>query len=254
MMSDREQSGEPAPDAGESATDLAGTAGPGFDDALVMGVLEQNLGAVASDTTEPPWPAAAQPAQGDPPIGAQSATDASIVLDAVSNLAERLGRRIDGLQTIFERELRAEATRERVIDRLHAELQEYKSDLLLKIQRPIFVDLIQLHDDIAKMIEAKASTSGESESGTGLRGLLESVQTAIEDILYRQGVEPFLNEGTDFDPRRQRAVATVPASEPALNKTVAARVRKGFTAGEKIIRPEIVTVYTWRQSPPVAEA
>ena len=64
-------------------------------------------------------------------------------------------RRLDAIQAVLEREQRAEATRERVIDRLHAELQEYKQDLLLKVQRPIFVDLIQLHDDIGKMIEAR---------------------------------------------------------------------------------------------------
>jgi molecular chaperone GrpE len=251
MMSDREQTGEPATEAGDPTMDIAAAEEPNDD--LAMGVF-QSLAAMASETATPPWPAPAQPAHGASAGGPLPASDSSLVLGAVNDLAERLSGRLDALQTTFERELRAEATRERVIDRLHAELQEYKSDLLLKIQRPIFVDLIQLHDDIAKMVEAKASTSGESDAGTGLRRLLESVQTAIEDILYRQGVEPFLNEGTDFDPRRQRAVATVPAGEHALNKTIAARVRKGFAAGEKVIRPEIVTVYTWRQSPPAGEA
>ena len=58
------------------------------------------------------------------------------VRDAVKEMGEDLGKRLDALGSVFERELRAEATRERVIDRLHAELQEYKQDLLLKVQRP----------------------------------------------------------------------------------------------------------------------
>ena len=139
----------------------------------------------------------------------------------------------------------------RVVDRLHAELQDYKQDFLLKIQRPIFVDLIQLHDDIGKIIEAGTSTNADPDTGTRLRGSLESIQTGIEDILYRQGVEPFTLEGTDFDPRKQRAVSTQATDDKALNKRVATRLRKGFCSGDKLIRPEIVTVFTYR---PVAQA
>jgi molecular chaperone GrpE len=172
------------------------------------------------------------------------------VISAVEKMAEHLGRRLDLLQTTFERELRAEATRERVVDRLHAELQEYKQDFLLKIQRPIFIDLIQLHDDIGKMIDSGTAASADVDQSVRLRGTLESIQTAIEDILYRQGVEPFSLAGTEFDPRKQRAVSTQATDEPALNKTVATRLRKGCCSGDKLIRPEIVTVFTHRPPAP----
>ena len=164
-----------------------------------------------------------------------------------------LGRRIDALRSTFERELRAEANRERVIDRLHAELQDYKQDLLLKVQRPIFIDLIQLHDDVGKMMAARSSTDSDRDGAASFRGILESIQTAIEDILYRQGVEPFSLDNGEFDPRRQRALSTTPTDDPALNKTVAARVRKGFAAGEKLIRPELVSVYLLRPAVPPHE-
>jgi len=150
---------------------------------------------------------------------------------AIRDLGDSLGKRLDALQSLFEREARAESSRERVVDRLHAELQEYKQDLLLKVLRPVFVDLIQLHDDIGKMAAA------------GADGAMAPVQQGIEDILYRQGVEPFAVEAAAFDPRLQRAVSTVPTDDPALNKTVAARLRKGFRAGEKVIRPEVVAVF-----------
>src|SRR5262249_4179295 len=135
---------------------------------------------------------------------------------AISELGEDLGRRIDALRSTFEREIRAEANRERVVDRLHAELQDYKQDLLLKVQKPIFVDLIQLHDDVGKMSAARASTDSDLLGDASVRALLESIQTAIEDILYRQGVEPFSLESGEFDPRRQRALTTVPTEDPAL--------------------------------------
>jgi molecular chaperone GrpE len=191
----------------------------------------------AIDTEEPPSESR-EPTPGPPP------PESPRILEAIGALGETLGKKLDGLQALFDREIRAEATREKVVDRLHAELQEYKQDLLLKLLRPVFVDLIQLHDDIGKMIEAQADRDGEVGR---LLDVMRGVQQGIEDILYRQGVEPFVAEAETFDPRRQRAVATVPTDDPAANKTVAVRHRKGFQAGERVIRPEIVSVYALKK-------
>jgi molecular chaperone GrpE len=166
--------------------------------------------------------------------------DLSPAIEAIASLGEGLHRRLDGLQTLFDREIRAEATREKVVDRLHAELQEYKQGLILGILRPVFVDLIQLHDDIGKIVAGQAEPS---EDAARLVELMRGFQQGIEDILYRQGVEPFTVEDDAFDPRRQRAFATVPTDDPDQAKRVAARLRKGFRSGEKVIRPEIVSVY-----------
>jgi molecular chaperone GrpE len=187
-------------------------------------------------------PLGAEPSvAGERPPAAGSSRE---ILETLRLVGEQLDQRLVSLQTLFEREIRAEATRERIVDRLHAELQEYKHDLLLKVQRPIFVDLIQLHDDLGKMIEAQPPDAADREA---LRGTLESIRTAIEDILYRQGVEPFRLESDEFDPRRQRAVSTVPTEEQELNKCIAGRLRPGFQSGDKIIRPELVSVYTQKQ-------
>ena len=56
------------------------------------------------------------------------------------------------------------------------------------------------------------------DRAAAVRGVLESIQIAIEDILYRQGVEPFTARGDGFDPRRQRAVATVSTDDLDRNK------------------------------------
>ena len=190
--------------------------------------------AIAAEEGPEPEPDEAEAEPGPSPFAAF----AEEVREVVDRLGERVEQRLAGLQARFDREVRAEAGRERIVDRLHAELQEYKQDLVLKVQRPIFVDLIQLHDDVGKMAQAL------EPDAQGFRGALESIQTALEDVLYRQGVEPFRAEGDAFDPRRQRAVTTVPTSDPGLAKTIAARIRPGFQAGDKVIRPELVSVHT----------
>jgi molecular chaperone GrpE len=214
--------------------------------------VEPRLEPATPEESTADWPKREGPPDDSPPPespsnGPAPAEDWGRAIEA---LGDRLSQRLDAIQTALERDARAEATRERVVDRLHTELQEYKQDLLLKVQRPIFIDLIQLHDDIGKMIEARPAVEGDADRAVAGRGLLESIQVAIEDILYRQGVEPFAADGDAFDPRRQRAVATVATDDPSRNKFIAARLRKGFQAGEKLIRPELVSVYTHRPSTP----
>lgn len=174
--------------------------------------------------------------------------DLAPVLTVVHSLAESLHVKFDGLLTKFERELRAESTREKIVDRLHAELQEYKQDMLLGVMKPVFLDLIQLHDDIGKMVAAQGPAITEDNTpARQLLDVLNGYQQAIEDILYRQGVEPFSLEGDTFDPRKQRAATTVPTEDPALAKTIASRQRKGFQSGEKVLRPEVVSVYALKK-------
>src|SRR4051794_32077696 len=186
--------------------------------------LEPILAAPGADPTEAAAPGVAfvVPA----PAYESIATDAPIepgpvdpALEAIGALGEGLHRKLDGLQALFDRENRAEATREKVVDRLHAELQEYKQGLILGILRPVFVDLIQLHDDIGKMVSARREAVGDAAQ---LVELMRGYQQGIEDILYRQGVEPFESEGDAFDPRRQRALSTVSTDVPDRNKRVAA--------------------------------
>jgi molecular chaperone GrpE len=182
---------------------------------------------------------------GESPSPAASATDSiPRMMAAIKQLGGMVEQRLSILQSLFDREHGAEAMREKIVDRLHAELQESKQDFLLTVQRPIFIDLIQLHDDIGKMLEAQPADDA-SRLATA-RGHLESIRAAILEILYRQGVEPFQTESDEFDPRRQRALTTVPTAEPGRNRTIACRLRPGFQAGEKIIRPELVSVYTVR--------
>jgi len=185
---------------------------------------------------------APEPVPVDAPVTVASGPSAELL--AIRALNDALTNRLAELQKTFDREVRAEATREKVVDRLHAELQEYKQDLLLNTLRPVFIDLIQLHDDIGKLVQAQEAGEGHA---TRLSETMRGFQQAIEDILYRQGVEPFEHDALQFDPRRQRAVSTVATDDPTLAKTVASRLRKGFLAGEKLIRPELVTVYALKK-------
>ena len=215
-------------------------------------IPEQVEEPVVLPAEDEPWDAIALHPEGEhapivPSTGQVEPVPGGDLLSALTLLGDRLERRIDGLQTTIEREIRAETTREKVVDRLHAELQEYKQDLLLNTLRPVFVDLIQLHDDIGKVAVVPEGDHGPGDLKR-LVDLMQGFQQGIEDILYRQGVEPFEVEGDGFEPRQQRAVLTIPNDDPNRNKTVAERLRKGFRSGDRVIRPEIVSVFGIKKS------
>lgn len=163
--------------------------------------------------------------------GAWNATSGAIV-QKVDELCRDFGR----LAATFEDKIRFDASREMVIDRLHAELQEYKADLFLKILRPLALELIGLQDDVGKMIAAR-------EADDPVSAVLVGVRDDIDDLLYRSGFESFSTDRPEFDPKCQRVVRTVPTTDPSLVRAVAERLRKGFMYQGHLIRPEMVNVY-----------
>jgi molecular chaperone GrpE len=182
-----------------------------------------------------PTPTAAPPV----PAGAAGApAEWQRLPEVLQTMAERLAR----LESRFDDKIKNDAAREAIVQRLHSEVQEYRTDLLLKVLRPVLLDLISLHDE---MSQALASPGPEDAGSSRERAerLLARFQQEVVDILYRQGVECFVQEGEQFDPRRQRANRTLPAPAPEREGQIAARLRPGFATGERILRPELVAVY-----------
>jgi molecular chaperone GrpE len=140
------------------------------------------------------------------------------------------------LQAAFDEKIRFDAGREAVIDRLHAELQEYRADLALKILRPLALEVIGFQDDLGRMIAARQP---EDPAVTILDGLRQD----IDDVLYRSGFEVFTTDHAEFDPRRQKVGRPIPTTDPSRDRRVAERLRKGFLYQGLVIRPEVVNVY-----------
>jgi molecular chaperone GrpE len=155
-------------------------------------------------------------------------------------LLQRTLQRLQRLEDKFDSKIRNDESREAIVDRLHAEVQEYRADLLLKVLKPVLLDLIALHDDIGKIVALAAAPNSDLEKR--LLHQVQGFQKDIEDILYRHGVEQYRCPGNEFDPRRQRAARTMPAPHPDLESKVTDRLRVGFACGEKVLRPEHVVV------------
>ncbi|MEI8372621.1 MAG: nucleotide exchange factor GrpE [Planctomycetota bacterium] len=149
---------------------------------------------------------------------------------------------VEKLQTSFNDKIRYDAGREAIIDRLHAEIQEYRADLVLKLLKPMALDLINLYDDVGKMVTTNKSKVEGSVVAQKLLALLEDFQGDIESFLDRNGFTSFTSPEDEFDPKRQRTLQRVSTDDPTRDRKIAERIRKGFVYEERVIRPELVIV------------
>ncbi len=80
-----------------------------------------------------------------------------------------------------------------------------------------------------------------SELTAWLEGL-HFVQDRLLAVLDAEGVRPIETEGDAFDPRLHVAIETVPATEDAPSGTIVHETRRGYLAGETVLRYAEVVV------------
>lgn len=133
--------------------------------------------------------------------------------------------------------------REEQIDRLHAELQIFRNDLVAKTARQLIQGLVRLHDDLARSAAALREKPREEFTPELLFKQLADFQDDVELLLGQHGVERFEGVGEVFDPRRQTAARTVATDDPGKVGRIAERVRPGFAQGEALLQKERVAVF-----------
>lgn len=159
-------------------------------------------------------------------------------LDAVENMLSRLSQD-------FEGKLKYDIHKEKIIDKLHQELQEYKQDLMKKLVLSFVLDVIKLADDIRKWISHFKALDPSQRDPIKLFRYLEAIPGDLEDIFHWQGVKPFSTSEGGFDPARQRALKKIPTDNPDLDKSIARSIRPGYEWEGKVIRQEMVAVYIY---------
>lgn len=159
---------------------------------------------------------------------------AALVLDLEKNILDA-----------FERKIAFDATKEKQIDRLHAELQGHRSDLVGRAIRPVFESVIRLHDDFGKVLDALEAEDPAKVTAQRLLSLLKGFHDDVELALEHNGVAAFRSEDTKFNPQRQRVARTVKTADASLVGQVAARIRPGFSNGDTLIERERVAVYVF---------
>lgn len=158
-------------------------------------------------------------------------------LDAVVSAVEAIAQAVSQLRMDFDTKIKYDESKDRTINALHQELQDYRADIVLKHQRPLVNDLISLYDDLGRMVAEGGAVDH-----------LADIQTDIETILARNGIESYQLPDDTFEGTLQRVQQVVATDQPDQDRRVAAHVRRGFRYGDRVIRPELVNIY--RYTPP----
>ena len=162
--------------------------------------------------------------------------------DDLSALLSHLEAR---LLDAFNQKLAFDNFKEKQIDRLHEELQGYKSDLLLKAAQPLIAAMIKLHADAGRLIIGISQEDPTKLTAERIIGFFDNFRDEIADLLAARGVEMFLTAvGEQFDVRRQSSVGTVETSNLALAGRVAETAQPGFELGSTVLSKEKVKIYS----------
>jgi molecular chaperone GrpE len=119
-------------------------------------------------------------------------------------------------------------------DNYRKRTQKERENLYGDVQALTLSGFLPLADNFARAMEAP-TTDPEFKKGMAL------IQTGLEEIFSRFGVEPFGTVGEVFDPAIHEAVARMDSDE-AETDCVCAVFSTGYRMGERILRPARVAV------------
>src|SRR5260221_5183897 len=147
--------------------------------------LETNLAKRSLDDPRPPsfllpqadFKGKLEDGQQSPATASEEVIKSRKISSSIQLLMEEMQR----LREDFETKVKYDESKERLINTLHKELQTYREGFHFKILRPVFIDLISMHDDLDR-IQEDIAMKENGISHTMLRNL-HTFQESIEEIL-----------------------------------------------------------------------
>lgn len=134
-----------------------------------------------------------------------------------------------------------------VTDRMHQELEGYRSDVERSRELDVLEELIAVYDEVQNGIRMA------DEDGEKALAMLKALPGFISDLLFNHNVEIHcVNPGDEFSGRWHHAVRPLVATDsPELDGRIAEVVKAGFDDvknGDKRLRPAWVKVYKLSES------
>ncbi len=164
--------------------------------------------------------------ENDLPEAASDAEDSLQSLQAeISELKDRM------LRALAE----AENTRKRA-ERERADALQYGTTKFAR-------DMLTVADNLRRALDhfpAEARAKADDAVKAVLEGV-EATERELQATLARHGIKRIAAEGARFDPHLHQAIAEVPAPSKETGSVVSV-VQDGYTIGERLLRPAMVTV------------
>jgi molecular chaperone GrpE len=199
--------------------------------------LGEWLNAPLGDAQENTEKDQAQPNQADRETGHDAYSDA----DPLKEMATRISKLEAEKNELIDRLMRANAEMENLRRRTEREVRDAGQYGVAKFAR----DILAIGDNLSRALEALPEDvrKGESEDET-LKALAEGVAMTdreLHNVLERFGIKPIMPEGERFNPNMHQAMFEV--EDPGVpSGTVMQVAQKGYSIGERVLRPALVGV------------
>lgn len=172
-----------------------------------------------------------------------------------SHLAELLATRAE-LKRVEAEWHKADAERKTLLDQLargQADFNNFRKraerergDAYNRTVGEVVKNLLPVVDNLRRALDAQ--TVAQKERSNEFRNLLEGVELTykqLNDVLEGMGLRPVPTVGHQFDPHLHEAVTTEHSDEYPPD-TVVQEIVRGYTLGDKLLRPAMVKVATPR--------
>ena len=131
-----------------------------------------------------------------------------------------------------------------MIDKLHKELDYYKQDAADRFIDQLMKAVIKVRKDMTRLV---TSDKWQEMTADDLRREYQYSLEDITDLLEQQNVDPFSSEpGDDFDASIHQAKIEA-TNDVSLDKKVKESISEGYKKGSKVLIPERVIVYQYKE-------
>lgn len=158
-----------------------------------------------------------------------------------------LSRQISELKELFNQKIANDEYKDQLFDKMHAELVKYQQGSIDKMIDDMAMDVILLSDNTKQVIDAYKDSEPTKENYIKLLNQFQGISDELEDILFRQSIEPYSVEDDEFDPRKQRVIGKVATDKKELNNKLASRGVVGYEKDSgQVLRRENVRIYKYQ--------
>ena len=160
--------------------------------------------------------------------GQDAVSEGAPAARAVDELADARRERDDFYDRLLRKTADFENYRKRV-ERERREMAQYAAGDVLEALLPVV-------DDFERALQVNSGADAAA-----YRKGIELIYRQLQDLLARRGVTPVDTVGKPFDPRFHQAV-TYESSPGRAEGEVIEEVRRGYTHGDRLLRPAMVKV------------
>jgi len=184
----------------------------------------------------PAAPAGPSGGNGSPASPSPAPTPSPTIEERLAKLEAEKAQLAKEKQDNWDRLLRTTADLDNVRKRTRREIDEARTEARSKVLR----EMLPVIDNLERAVEHAEGGQGN----TGVASLIEGVKLVLRQFaqaLERSDVMPVDAVGKPFDPNMHEAISQIETTEHAPGSVVQA-LQKGYTIGNRLLRPALVVV------------